>query len=90
MRTYPKKFYCPSGITAVMNNLLYPSLDDPTEAVRRAEADFTSLRYRKMIKQVDPSDELPDRVSRIQAEAFPASEVPGFSNGIVVNVKVCK
>jgi hypothetical protein len=83
-------FYCPSGIIAVINNLHYPTLNDITKAVRLAEADLTSLHYRKAIKRVDPEDVLPDRVSKIRAEAYPASEVPGFSNGVVVNVKICK
>jgi hypothetical protein len=25
-----------------------------------------------------------------QAEGFPAAEVPGFSHGVVVNVRICK
>lgn len=85
-----KPFYCPSGITAVINNLHYPTLNDVETAVELVEKDYTSLRYRKMIKRVDPADELPERVSMIQAEGFLASEVPGFSNGVVVNVRVCK
>ena len=83
-------FNCPSGISAAVNNLHYPTLTDVDEAVRLAESDHTNLRYRKLIKSVDPSDELPDRVSLIRAEGFPASEVPGFSNGVVVNVRICK
>lgn len=83
-------FSCPSGISAVANNVHYPSLDEVDEAVRLAESDHTNFRYRKLIKEIDPEGVLPDRVSRIKAEAFPASEVPGFSDGVVVNVRICK
>jgi hypothetical protein len=83
-------FYCASGITAVINNLSYPNLTDVNEAIRQAESNLTSLRYRKIIRRVDPDGELPDKVSKVKAEAFPASEVPGFSNGVVVNVRICK
>lgn len=89
-RLTPRPFYCPSGISAVVNNLHYPTLESTQEAIRLAESDYTNLRYRKLIKKVDPTDVLPDRVSEIRAEAFLASEVPGFSNGVVVNVKICK
>lgn len=85
-----RPFYCPSGISAAVNNLHYPTLKDVSEAVRLVESDHANLRYRKLIKQVDPEDVLPEKVSIIRAEAFPASEVPGFSNGVVVNVRICK
>lgn len=85
-----RPFHCSSGIVAVVNNLHYPTLEDVDEAIRLAESDYASLRYRKLIKKVDPADKLPDRVSKIRAEAFLASDVPGFSNGVVVNVRICK
>jgi len=87
-RPVSKAFFCPSGVTAVVNNLHYPTLNDTNEAIRLAESDFANLRYRKLIKRVDPEDKLPDRVSLISAEAFLASEVPGFSNGVVVNMQI--
>lgn len=83
-------FICLSGITAVANNLHYPTLNNLDEAIRLAETNLTSLRYRKLIKRVDPADILPDRVSKVKAEAFHAADVPGFSNGVVVNIKICK
>lgn len=89
-RPAARPFVCISGISAVANNLLYPELEDVNEAIRLAESDFTSLRYRKLIRKMDPDGGLPDRVSKITAEAFPASEVPGFTSGVVVNVRICK
>ena len=77
-------------MAAVINNLSYPRENDVNEAVRLAESDLTGMRYRKAIKRVDPEAELPDRVSTIQAEGVAADEVPGFSHGAVVNVKICK
>ncbi len=85
-----RPFWCRSGISAVVNNLSYPDETSPVKAVEKAESDFTSIHYRRAIKRVDPSGIMPERVSRILAEAFPASEVPGFSSGVVVNVRVCK
>ena len=83
-------FTCPSGILAVINNLHYPSMDDVDEAILRAESDLTNQRYRRAIMRVDPARKFPDQVSEVRAEAFPAAEVPGFSNGVVLNVRICK
>ena len=83
-------FYCASGVTAIANSLLYPEMTDLDETIKKAESDLTNLRYRKMIRDVDPEGVMPDKVSKVRAEAFHASEVPGFSTGVVVNVKVCK
>jgi hypothetical protein len=85
-----RPFICPSGIIARVENLLYPEETSVETAVRDAEASYTSMHYRKAIQAVDPGGELPDRVYKIRAEGVPASEVKGFSDGIVINALVCK
>ena len=90
IRAPSSPFYCPSGVTAIANGLLYPEMTNLSETIRKAESDLKNLRYRKMIRDVDPEGVMPEKVSKVRAEAFPASKVPGFSTGVVVNVKVCK
>ncbi len=51
---------------------------------------FSNHALADAYKCQDKQGDMVYKVSYIRAEGFPAAEVPGFSQGVVVNVRVCK